>query len=335
MNPPRTLIGILGYEQINAQDLAGPAETFAAAVRADRRGHAQRCYEVVVIGVTAAPFVAESGLVFVPATDLTRAPVLDTLIVPGGVGLRCADAGHPVDRWLRDQAPRIRRVASVCTGAYALARAGLLDGRRATTHWRYAQDLQARFPALRVDPDALFIKDGRFYTAAGVTAGIDLALALIEEDHGQQTALAVAREMVVYLKRSGGQDQYSEPLQFQTRAADSFQDLAHWMLAHLDADLSIESLAARANLGTRHFSRRFKAVFAQTPAEFVTAMRLNEARRRLMLPRCSVDRVARSVGFRSTQVFRRAFEKRFGLSPQAYRLRFGSAEAEADRRAPA
>lgn len=335
MNPARIQIGILGYDQINAQDLAGPAETFAAAVRVDRRGHAQRCYEVVVMGASAAPFVAESGLVFVPATDLAHTPALDTLIIPGGVGLRCADAGHPVDRWLRDQAPRIRRVASVCTGAYALARAGLLDGRRATTHWRYAQDLQARFPALRVDPDALFIKDGRFYTAAGVTAGIDLALALIEEDHGQQIALAVAREMVVYLKRSGGQDQYSEPLQFQTRAADSFQDLAHWMLSHLDADLSIESLAARANLGTRHFSRRFKAVFAQTPAEFVTAMRLNEARRRLTLPRCSVDRVARSVGFRSTQVFRRAFEKRFGLSPQAYRLRFGSAEAEADKRAPA
>ena len=335
MNAARTQIGILGYDQINAQDLAGPAETFAAAVRADHHGLMQRCYDVVVIGVSNAPFVAESGLVFVPATDLAHAPPLDTLIIPGGIGLRSPGAEHPIDRWLRDQAPRIRRVASVCTGAYALARAGLLDGRRATTHWRYAQDLQARFPALQVNPDALFIKDERYYTAAGVTAGIDLALALIEEDHGQQTALAVAREMVVYLKRSGGQDQYSEPLQFQTRAADSFQDLAQWMLSHLDGDLSIPSLASHANLGPRHFSRRFKAVFGQSPAEFVMTMRLSEARRRLTLPRCSVDRVASSVGFRSAQVFRRAFEQRFGLSPQAYRQRFGAADASSDLQTPA
>src|SRR3546814_2216342 len=150
MNAPRTLIGILGYDQINAQDLAGPAETFAAAVHTDRRGHVQRCYDVVVIGVSAASFVAESGLVFVPATDLAHAPALDTLIIPGGVGLRTAGAEHPIDRWLRAQAPRLRRVASVCTGAYALARAGLLDGPSATPPWRYAQDWQASTEGRRV-----------------------------------------------------------------------------------------------------------------------------------------------------------------------------------------
>lgn len=333
MNAARRLVGIVGYDQINAQDLAGPAETFAAAMHADRRGQWQRCYDVMVIGTTCDPFAAESGLVFLPTTDLANAPPLDTLIIPGGVGLRTA-SHHPIDRWLLEHVPRVRRVASVCTGAYALARAGLLDGRRVTTHWRYAQDLQLRFPAVRVDPNALFIKDDHIYTAAGVTAGIDLALALIEEDHGQQTALAVAREMVVYLKRSGGQDQYSEPLQFQTRAIDHFQDLAHWILSHLGEDLSIDALAAHVNLGARHFSRRFKAVFGQPPADFVMALRLNEARRRLTLPHSHVDRVAHSLGFRSTQVLRRAFEKRFGLSPHAYRQRFGSTAADASQHPP-
>jgi transcriptional regulator GlxA family with amidase domain len=324
MSRSRPLIGVLGFDQINALDLIGPLEAFASAERSDGLGRNERCYESVVIGITAEPFVSESGVVFKPAVDLAHAPALDTLLIPGGVGLRTATGGHAFDRWLLERAPGIRRVASVCTGVYALARTGLLDGRRVTTHWRYAPDLQARFPALRVDPDALFTKDGPFYTAAGVTAGIDLALALIEEDCGQQIALAVAREMVVYLKRSGGQDQYSEPLQFQTRAVDSFEDLVTWMLSHLHEDLSLESMAARTHLGVRHFSRRFKSVFEVTPAEFVMTLRLNEARRRLTLPRSHVDRIAASVGFRSSQVFRRAFEKRFGLSPRHYRERFGS-----------
>jgi transcriptional regulator GlxA family with amidase domain len=323
MKQSRRLIGILGYEDINALDLIGPGEAFASAEQIDAQGNAQRCYELVVVGIDMRPFKAESGVVFQPATDLQHAPDFDTIIVPGGVGLRSGRCGDAIDLWLRERAPRTRRIASVCTGVYALARAGLLDGRRATTHWRHAQDLRTRFPALTVDADALFVKDGNFYTAAGVSAGIDLALALIEEDCGAQMALSVAREMVVYVKRSGGQIQYSEPLQFQTRAVDVFGELVTWMLAHLDADLSVEALAARVHLGARHFNRRFKEVFDATPADFVMTLRLTEARRRLTQPRSHIDRIATSVGFASAHAFRRAFEKQYGLSPSDYRERFG------------
>ena len=323
MNLQPRLIGILGYEGINALDLIGPAEAFASAFDVDERGHAMACYRLMIVGIDAEPFTAESGVVFKPASTLAQAPEFDTILVPGGIGLRVGECAA-IDCWLQERAPRTRRVASVCTGVYALARAGLLDGRRATTHWRHAADLQARFPALTVDADALFVKDGKYHTAAGVSAGIDLALAMIEDDCGARVALSVARDMVVYVKRSGGQKQYSEPLQFQTRATGAFSDLLAWMLAHLHEDLSVEALADRVHLGARHFSRRFKEVFDATPADFVLSLRLSEACRRLILPRSHVDRIATSLGFGSAQAFRRAFEKHYGLSPRAYRERFGS-----------
>jgi len=324
MNHKPRLIGILGYDGINALDLTGPAEAFVSAEQIDAYGKTPRCYELLIIGMTDQPFIAESGIVFHPATNLAHAPEVDTIIVPGGVGLRIGPYSAALDCWLLERATRTRRIASVCTGAYALARAGLLDGRRVTTHWRHAADLRTQFPALLVDADALFIKDGNFYTAAGVSAGIDLALALIEEDFGGQVALSAAREMVVYVKRSGGQNQYSEPLQFQTRAIDSFGELVIWIMAHLDQDLSVDVLAERAHLGTRHFSRRFKEKFDATPADFVLSLHLTEARRRLTMPRSNLDRIATSIGFQSAQSFRRAFEKHYGLSPKAYRERFGT-----------
>jgi transcriptional regulator GlxA family with amidase domain len=227
-----------------------------------------------------------------------------------------------VAEWVKSRADKIRRVASVCTGVYGLAAAGLLDGRRVTTHWRYARDVAQKFPKLKLDPNILHCRDGHFYTGAGVTSGIDLSLALIEEDFGPSVALAVARELVVYLKRDGGQEQYSEPLKFQTRSKDRFGDLAAWMQGHLEHDLSVETLAQRARLCPRHFARRFKDVFGATPARFVEHLRLGEARERLCLPDQTVDSVARSVGFGSPDAFRRAFERRFGINPTAYRKRF-------------
>jgi transcriptional regulator GlxA family with amidase domain len=223
---------------------------------------------------------------------------------------------------VKRHAHQIRRIASVCTGIYGLAPTGLLDGRRVTTHWRFADDVIARFPALKLDRNALFIRDGAFYTSAGITAGIDLAMALIEEDHGVQIALSVARELVVYLKRPGGQEQYSEPLQFQVQSSDRLADLIPWIRSHLRQDLSVEILAARANLCVRHFSRRFRKVFGLPPAEFVQNVRLDEARQRLSSRNNSVRMIADSVGFTSADSFRRAFERRFGISPTAYRGRF-------------
>jgi len=315
MNPK--CVGFLVFDGMNSLDLAGPMEAFTSAVIGD-----ENCYEAFTIGLTSKPFKAESGLIFKPHETLKTAPALDTLIIPGGHGLRRPGTNAKVAVWVKSKASSIRRIASVCTGIYGLAETGLLDGRQVTTHWRFTRDVARRFPRLRVNPDPLFLKDGPFYTSAGVTAGIDLSLALIEEDYGPGVALSVARELVMYLKRPGGQEQYSEPLQFQTQSMDRFADLAAWMMGHLHQDLTVEVLADKACLCPRHFSRRFKEVFATTPAAFVEGLRLNEARRRLALPNQSIDSVAASVGFKSADVFRRAFERRFGVTPVVYRIRF-------------
>ena len=314
-------IGFLGFDGVTALDLVGPSEAFAAAL-VEEGGALERAYEIVILSVNGRPFRAESGVLFRPHASLERAPRLDTLIVPGGRGLREARTNARVAAWLARRAPRIRRVASVCTGIYGLAPTGLLDGRRVTTHWRFARDVAERFPALRMDPNALYLQDGRFYTSAGVTAGIDLALALVEEDHGPQVALQVARELVVYLKRAGGQEQYSEPLQFQVEARDRIGELGAWIRNHLREDLTVEALAERACLCPRQFTRRFRALYQRTPAVFVEELRLGEARRRLATPAVTVEAVAASVGFKSADAFRRAFERRYGVSPSSYRGRF-------------
>ena len=313
----RLKIGVLGYEGVTALDVVGPSEAFASAYVDD-----QHAYDVVMLGLTRKPFTAESGIVFKPHRGLDAKVDLDTLIVPGGCGLRNPRLNAKVVSWVRANAPRIRRVASVCTGIYGLAATGLLDGRRATTHWRFARDVAEKFPAVALEPDALFLKDGPFYTSAGVTAGIDLALALIEEDLGAPAALAVARELVVYLKRPGGQEQFSEPLQFQIESTDKLAELASWMRGHLRGDLSVEALAARACLCPRQFTRRFTRVFQRTPAAFVEDLRLAEAQKRLSMRSITVEGVAASVGFRSADAFRRAFERRFGISPTRYRRQF-------------
>lgn len=316
-------IGFIGYDRSNALDIVGPAEAFASALRDDAKGKRERCYEVLVLGLTKRSFITESGIAFQPATTLAAAPSLDTLIIPGGCGLREPEINCKVAAFVLDRAKETRRIASVCTGLYGLAATGLLDGRRATTHWRFAADVAKRFPSVRIEPNALFLNDGKFYSSAGVTAGIDLALALIEEDFGSKAALSVAREMVVYLKRSGGQEQYSEPLQFQTEASDRFAELVAWMTNHPTETMSVEALARRASLSPRQFFRRFKAHFGSSPATFVETLRLNEARRRLAAGEPSIESVAESVGFNGADSFRRAFERRFRVSPSKYRRSFG------------
>jgi len=324
-------IGILGYENVNALDIVGPAEAFVSAVRDHGAGKLERCYEVVIIGLTKRRFVAESGIAFHPAVTVDSAPKIDTLIIPGGHGLRETAINRKVAEWIVQKAKQTRRVASVCTGLYGLAATGLMDGRRATTHWRFASDAARQFPKLRMEPNALFVKDEKFYSSAGVTAGIDLALALIEEDLGSKSALAVAREIVVYLKRSGGQEQFSEPLRFQTNANDRFADLIAWITNNPNENMSVDSLARRASLSPRQFYRRFKEQFGSSPARFVETLRLNEARRRLTFAEASVKSVARSVGFDGADSFRRAFVRWFRIAPGTFRRNF-SMPNEASRR---
>ena len=313
--PPR--IGILGYDDIQALDLVGPAEAFAAA-----RTDGALAYEIVIIGLYGRKFVSETGIRFYADTTIERAGRLDTLIIPGGRAMRFDPSQRKAAEWIARRASGIRRIASVCTGAYALAAKGLLDGRRVTTHWRFVKDFAGRFPTLRVESDALYIKDGKFYTSAGITAGLDLSLALIEEDQGPSQALAVARELVVFLKRPGGQDQFSEPLEFQARSVDRFADLTAWIAGHLNADISVRKMAERTFLSPRQFTRVFKEEFGVSPAAFVEEMRMSEACRRLSERRVAVDAVASSLGYNSDDVFRRAFARRFGVSPGIYRSRF-------------
>jgi transcriptional regulator GlxA family with amidase domain len=321
MSPKR--VGFLIYPAMQALDLVGPMDAFSAVTLADGKGRRRPGYEVLTIGFDAKPVPAESGLLLTPQFTTATAPKLDTLVIPGGYAMREPKTASKVAAWVGSQSRLTRRVAAVCTGVFGLAETGLLNGRRVTTHWRYAQDLAQRCPALIVDAGAIFLKDGPFYTSAGITAGIDLTLALIEEDYGLDVALTIARELVVYLKRSGGQEQYSEPLQFQAQSTDRVASIAAWIMANLRQDLSVESLAAKAKLGTRHFSRRFQRAFGTTPAAFVETLRMEEARRRLAGEHDTIERVAISVGFHSDDVFRRTFERRFGISPSVYRSRFG------------
>jgi transcriptional regulator GlxA family with amidase domain len=322
MNPKR--VGFLIYPGMQALDLAGPMDAFAAVSLADGKDRRKPGYELLTIGFESQAVPAENGLLLTPQFTTLTAPKLDTLVIPGGCAMRERKTANKAAAWISAQSRHTRRVAAVCTGVYGLAATGLLNGRRVTTHWRYAQDLAHRYPALVVDAGAIFLKDGPFYTSAGITAGIDLALALIEEDYGLRKALTIARELVVYLKRSGGQQQYSEPLEFQTLSTDRVADVAAWITANLQQDLSVERLAAKAKLGPRHFSRRFQRAFGTTPAAFVEMQRVEEARRRLTGARQTIQRVAISVGFRSDDVFRRTFERRFGISPSVYRSRFGA-----------
>ena len=314
-------IGIVAYDGVQALDVIGPADTFGAANVVT--GGKVAPYEVVLVGTRRGRVRTESNLSLFAEETLAGHGLFDTVIVPGGRGIRVDPKTRAaVARWLRGIAAKARRVASVCTGIYALAEAGLLDGKFATTHWRFASDVRDTWKKISVNADAIFVKDGKYYTSAGITAGIDLCLALVEEDCGQEVALKVARELVVYLKRSGGQLQYSQPLLLQTRAKEHFGDIAGWIRGHLADDLTIESIAERVSLSPRHFTRKFKGLFGITPADFVEELRLDEARWLLVNAGDPIAKVAQNVGYTSDDTFRRAFERRFGVAPTEYRERF-------------
>lgn len=313
-------IGFVAYDGITLLDLIGPYEVFGTA---NALGEGD-LYTPVIVAPTLEPIVSDTGVVLQPAADFSSSEGFDTIVTPGGPGLRESKINAQVAEWLALEAGRTRRMVSVCTGLYGLAAAKLLDGRRAATHWRWAADARRCFPDVEVDANVLYVEDPPFYTSAGVTAGIDLALALVEQDYGASLALAVARELVIYLKRPGGQSQYSEPLRFQASALNRFSDLAAWLPEHLNERLTVEEMAARVNVSPRHFSRTFSAEFGVTPGTYVETLRLEAARERLQAAGQTVESVASSVGFRSADVFRRAFERRYGTSPGLYRRHFAS-----------
>jgi len=299
-------------------DILGPVEVFDYADR-----QVPGSYRIDVVGPTTDGQITMSNRLRLGVGPLPEPPPRhDTLIVAGGAGARRATADAVIVDWIARASRRARRTTSVCTGSYLLAAAGLLDGRRATTHWDYCAALAERYPAVEVDPDPVWVRDGDVWTSAGVTAGIDLALALVEDDLGAQVALAVARELVVFLKRPGGQSQFSGALSAQQATRPALRELQAWIAGHLGEDLSVAALAARACLSERSFARAFRAEIGQTPAAYVETLRVERARALLEDGAESLDAVTRATGFTSPEVLRRAFHRRVGVSPAAYRSRF-------------
>jgi transcriptional regulator GlxA family with amidase domain len=261
-----------------------------------------------------------SGLRLTPDQDLAHPDDPDVLLVPGGAGTR--DADPDLVTWLRTHGPRARRLVSVCTGAFLLAAAGLLDQRRVTTHWAYCATLATRFPEITVDPDPIFVTDGNVTTSAGVTAGIDLALALAEDDLGRDAALDIARHLVVFLRRPANQAQFSTQLAAQFAHREPLREVQQWIADHPAADLSVEALASRASLSPRQFARAFAAEVGMPPGRYVDRVRLETARRRIEDTADGTEETARLCGYGTPEAMRRAFIRALGVSPAEYRRRF-------------
>ncbi|MFF0066854.1 GlxA family transcriptional regulator [Streptomyces sp. NPDC005279] len=310
----RSVLVVL-FDDLQSLDVTGPVEVFAGASRA-----AGGAYEVRTASLDGAPVRTSSGLTLVPDTSLADAVGPHTLLVPGGNGTRTPDP-RLVD-WLRLHAPRAERLVSVCTGALLLAEAGLLDGHRATTHWASCDHLARCYPAVDVEPDPIFVRDGKLATSAGVTAGIDLALALVEEDLGRDIALTVARHLVVFLRRPGNQAQFSAQLAAQTARREPLRDVQQHITEHPEGDLSVEALAARARLSPRHFARAFQEETGTTPGRYVERVRLEHARRLLEDSPDGVEEISRGCGYGTPEAMRRAFVKTLGTAPAEYRRRF-------------
>jgi transcriptional regulator GlxA family with amidase domain len=322
-------VEILAFPSVQLLDVTGPLQVFATAndIITDAGGVAP--YDLHVLAREGGNVTASAGVVVGTEALTPTDPQVDTLIVSGGRGVDDAARDEAVVAWLRDRAGRARRVGSVCTGAMLLGAAGVLDGRRAVTHWSFCTELARRFPAARVETNPIFVRDGPVWTSAGVTAGIDLALALVEEDLGRATALAVARYLVVFLKRPGGQAQFSAALSSQL-ADDRFDTLNAWIRDHLADDLSMPVLAREAGMSERSLGRHYAEATGSTPAKAVERLRVEAARHLLSEGRMPIKRVSRRCGFRSEEAMRRSFLRILQVTPSDYRDRFGGDESASE-----
>lgn len=318
--PTRT-VALVGYPGVQSLDLVGPLEVFSMA----NRFVDVRAYDVVLASPDGGTIVCNSGLELGSSVALADLPHgLDTILVAGGnEEALCRAAEEPVLKWLRERAGTTRRLGSVCSGALILAAAGVLDGRRAATHWDYCDRMRALRPAVRLEPDAIFVADPPFYTSAGVTAGIDLCLSLVESDHGARVALAIARNLVLFMRRPGGQTQYSAGLNVQAAATPRLRQLIAEVTADPSGDLSVPRLAERAGMSERTFSRVFQKETGVGPASFVELARVDRAKALLETSDWPLARVAERSGFGSVEALHRAFNRKVGATPGEYRERFG------------
>ena len=322
---PRRVV-LLAAPQSQILDVAGPLQVFVRATELFERAHpgALRPYEVLLASTTPSRRIRTNCGLVLEAHRSFRAlrGGIDTLLVAGGSGLDTAAESVELLRWLRRKAGAARRFGSICTGAFLLAAAGLLDNKRATTHWRWAGELARRYQRAAIDPDPIFLRDGKLITSAGITAGMDLALALVEEDLGAPLAVAVARDMVLYFRRPGGQSQFSAALELQAADRQPIAELQAWILEHLGSDLAVERLAERCQMSARNFARVFRAEAGVTPARFVERVRLDAVRRRLEESDDGLDAIASACGFGGADGLRRSFVRQLGVPPSEYRARF-------------
>jgi transcriptional regulator GlxA family with amidase domain len=317
-------IAIVAYPGVQSLDVTGPLEVFAGAQRLiEETARGERGYELSLLSRDGEPLRTSSGITVTPdaAVADARQP-LDTLIVAGGPGHGEAAGDRVLVEWIAAASGRARRTVSVCTGAFVLARAGLLDGRRATTHWAFADELRRLHPLVRVDPDPIFVRDGPIWTSAGVTAGMDLALALVEEDLDREAALLIARHLVLFLRRPGNQSQFSATLLAQQPRREPLREIQRTVLEDVAGDHCVEAMAVRAHMSPRHFARAFRAETGSTPARYVERVRLEAARRHLEDTTEPVAAIASCCGFGTTETMRRVFLRTLGVAPAEYRRRF-------------
>ncbi|MEV6280467.1 GlxA family transcriptional regulator [Nocardia sp. NPDC051832] len=313
----RTVL-IVVFDGFQLLDLAGPADVFSSAALLGARPG----YRVEIVAAASGAVRTSAGVQVLAGALGGWAGPVDTLLVAGGLTALDTSNDDALIAGIREIAGRAERVGSICSGAFLLARAGLLDGRRATTHWAGGELLASEFPAVLTDPDRIYVRDGSVWTSAGVTAGIDLALAMVSADHGSELAREVARWLVVYLHRPGGQSQFSAPVAAAPPQRNSLRTLQVWLEENLAEDLSLAALAARSGMSTRHFSRVFAAEIGTTPARYVERVRVGAARRLLETTDQPMDRVASTVGLGSPDTLYRIFHRHLGIPPGEYRARF-------------
>jgi transcriptional regulator GlxA family with amidase domain len=318
----RIKVGMVVFPGFQLLDIAGPRDAFAE-VKVLCLGECE--YEMLTVGTTRGSLQSSSGLTVMPdRTIFDVCPDFDTIIVPGGLGIFDAYDDPALSDWLRCQHRRARRVSAICNGLFALGAAGLIDNRVVTTHWMDAQRLAATFPKAKIEPDHIYVKDGNIYTTAGVTAGIDLSLALIEEDFGKRLALDVAKYLIVYLRRAGGQSQFSPLLESQAAPGSQTTSLQQYILDNLHINHTVSSLAERAHMSSRNLARTFSKECGVTPMTFLNSARIDAARRYLESTDLSLREIARRCGFDSTDSLRRTFNRRLQINPADYRARFRS-----------
>ncbi len=300
-------VGLVGFDEVTALNLIGPADSFATAGLDDGYGNRIPCYEVHTIGVFSDRLRTENGLLFQTQYTLSNAPELDTIIISGGRGILQREVTDKIATWILKRINEMCRLGGIGTGVFALAATGLLNGREVTTHWRFARELARQFPRLKIDHRKSFVRDGPYYTTTGLAGGVNLALAMIEEDYGPYVAQSMEEELALRLTKEDQGAISPEPASSDKYPIDRFSNLVAWVMRNLDADLSVQVLARRACMCPSHFSKVFKSILGEPPRDFVQNLRLNEART-----------VSESVGFKSSASFQEAFGKKFGCRPRQY-----------------